>query len=69
MSVIRTFRVNPLNDAEVTFVLQDDQVTTKTIEDSYFSFTLPFTTSLESRRHLYAVQRGECLDRRARRTV
>ena len=56
LSVIRMFRVNPINDAEVTFIFQDERVTTKTMEDGYFRFTLPFTTSLESGWHPYSVQ-------------
>ena len=56
LSVIRMFRVKPINNADVTFKFNDWEVTTKTLEDGYFRFNLPFTSSLESGWHSYTIQ-------------
>lgn len=55
-SVIRMFRLDPINNAKVTFRFQDWKVTSKTMEDGYFRFNLPFTNPLESGWHPYSVQ-------------
>lgn len=55
-SVIRMFRLDPINNAKVTFCFQDWKVTTKTMEDGYFRFNLPFTDPLASGWHPYRVQ-------------
>ena len=56
--VIRMFRINPISNAEVTFVFNGWEVTTKTCHDGYFRFSLPFTTSLASGWHSYTIQCG-----------
>ncbi len=55
-SVIRMFRLNPIGNAKVTFRFHDWEVTTKTMEDGYFRFNLPFIGPLESGWHPYNVQ-------------
>ncbi len=55
-SVIRMFRLDPISNAKVTFQFRDWEVTSKTTQDGYFRFTLPFTDSLESGWHSYRVR-------------
>ena len=55
-SVIRMFRLDPINNAEVTFRFQDWEVMTKTTKDGYFRFTLPYTNPLKSGWHPYSVR-------------
>ncbi|MGB3777263.1 MAG: App1 family protein [Tunicatimonas sp.] len=55
-SVIRMFRLDPINNAKVTFRFQDLEVATKTTEDGYFRFTLPYTNPLKSGWHSYRVR-------------
>lgn len=56
LSVIRMFRINPISNAEVTFKFNDWEVTTKTLEDGYFRFNLPFSESLPSGWHPYSIR-------------
>ena len=55
-SVVRMFRLDPVANAAVTFVFRDWEVTTKTAQDGYFRFNLPYTASLESGWHPYGVR-------------
>ena len=55
-SVIRMFRLDPVSNAKVTFRFRDWEVTSKTTEDGYFRFTLPYTDPLESGWHSYSVR-------------
>ncbi len=54
-SVIRMFRLEPINNALVTFRFRDEEVTSKTTEDGYFRFNLPYTQPLASGWHPYRV--------------
>lgn len=55
VSIIHMFRIKPLENVEVQLKFKDIEVTTKTLEDGYFRFTLPFTESLECGWHSYEV--------------
>ncbi len=55
VSVIHMFRIKPLENVEVTLKFQNMEVTTKTLADGYFRFTLPFSETLESGWHPYEV--------------
>lgn len=54
-SVIKMFTINPIKNIEVTLHFKDLKVTTKTMDDGYFRFALPFNEFLESGWHKYAV--------------
>ena len=54
--MIRMFRVNPINNAEVAFTFNNQSVTTKTMKDGYFRFNLPFDETLESGWHAYSIR-------------
>ena len=55
-SVIRMFRLDPINNARVTFCFQDWEVSSKTTEDGYFRFNLPHTDPLNSGWHSFTVR-------------
>jgi phosphatidate phosphatase APP1 len=55
-SVIRMFRLNTISNAKVTFQFRGWEVTSKTTEDGYFRFTLPYTDPPESGWHPYRVR-------------
>jgi phosphatidate phosphatase APP1 len=55
-SVIRMFRLKPINNALVTFCFEGEEVTSKTTEDGYFRFNLPYTRPLASGWHPYRVR-------------
>ena len=55
VSVIHMFRIKPLENVAVTLKFKNIEVTTKTLADGYFRFTLPFTEKLESGWHSYQV--------------
>lgn len=54
-SVIKMFTINPIKNIEVTLHFKDLEVTTKTMDDGYFRFTLPYNEFLESGWHKYSV--------------
>jgi phosphatidate phosphatase APP1 len=49
------FRIKPLENVAVTLKFKQIEVTTKTLADGYFRFTLPLSESLESGWHPYQV--------------
>jgi phosphatidate phosphatase APP1 len=54
-SVLHMFRIKPLENVAVTLKFKQIEVTTKTLADGYFRFTLPLSESLESGWHPYQV--------------
>jgi phosphatidate phosphatase APP1 len=55
VSVIHMFLIKPMENVEVTLKFKNIEVTTKTLADGYFRFTLPFSEKLESGWHPYQV--------------
>ncbi len=55
VAVIHMFRIKPYPNAEVTLRFKNKQVTTKTLDDGYFRFDIPFYEPLESGWHPYEV--------------
>jgi len=55
VSVIYMFRIKPLENVEITLKFKNIEVTTKTLADGYFRFTLPFSEKLESGWHPFEV--------------
>jgi len=55
VSIIHMFRIKPLNNVSVTLKFRDLEVTTKTMDDGYFRFTIPYNKELESGWHPYQV--------------
>ena len=55
VSVIHMFRIKPLENVEVTLKFKDIVVTTKTLADGYFRFTIPYSENMESGWHPYEV--------------
>jgi len=55
VSVIHMFRIKPLENVEVTLKFKNIEVTTKTLADGYFRFTIPCSENLESGWHPYEV--------------
>lgn len=54
-SILHKFRIKPLKNFEVRLRFQDLEVTTKTMDDGYFRFTVPFNGELEPGWHEYEV--------------
>ena len=54
-SVIKMFTINPIRNIKVTLHFKDLEVTTKTLDDGYFRFTIPYNEYLDSGWHSYAV--------------
>ncbi len=55
VSIIHMFRIKPLNNVPVTLKFRDLEVTTKTMDDGYFRFTIPYNKELEPGWHPYQV--------------
>ncbi|MBZ9729343.1 App1 family protein [Salegentibacter sp. JZCK2] len=55
VAIIHMFRISPLKNREITLKFQNTEVTTKTLDDGYFRFTIPFSEKLESGWHEYEV--------------
>lgn len=55
VAIIHMFRIEPYPNAEVTLKFKDLIVTTKTLNDGFFRFTVPFDKPLESGWHPYEV--------------
>lgn len=55
VSVLHMFRIEPYPNVEVTLIFKGLKVTTRTLDDGFFRFTLPFNEDLESGWHLYEV--------------
>lgn len=54
-SVIHKFRISPIKNQEITLRFKDINLTSKTFDDGYFRFDLPFYETLESGWHEYEV--------------
>jgi len=54
-SIIHMFRIKPINNIQVTLQFKNLKVTTKTLNDGYFRFDVPFSEELESGWHTYYV--------------
>ena len=54
-AILHKFRIKPLENFEVRLSFKDLDVTTKTQEDGYFRFTVPYNTELEPGWHEYEV--------------
>ena len=55
VAILHMFRIKPYPNVEVTLRFQDHTVTTKTLDDGFFRFTIPFNHLLESGWHPYEV--------------
>ena len=55
VSVIHMFRIKPLENVEIKLKFKEVEVTTKTLADGYFRFTIPYSEKLESGWHSYEV--------------
>jgi len=55
VSVIHMFRIKPLENVTVTLKFKDIEISTKTLADGYFRFTIPYTEKLESGWHPFEV--------------
>lgn len=54
-SIFHMFNISPLNNVKVTLNFQDTEIHTKTLDDGYFRFSIPFKQELESGWHKYKV--------------
>lgn len=54
-SVIKMFTINPIKNIQVTLHFKDLEVTTKTLDDGYFRFSIPYNEYLDSGWHKYSV--------------
>jgi phosphatidate phosphatase APP1 len=54
-SVIKMFTISPIKNMEVTLHFKDLEITTKTLDDGYFRFAIPFNQYLDSGWHSYSV--------------
>ncbi|WP_081211564.1 App1 family protein [Salegentibacter sediminis] len=55
VSVFQMFRIKPLKNIEIRLKFRSKEVVTKTLDDGYFRFNLPFNEKLESGWHTYEV--------------
>ncbi|WP_037315038.1 App1 family protein [Salegentibacter sp. Hel_I_6] len=55
VAIIHMFRISPLKNVEIRLKFQNTTVTTKTLDDGYFRFTIPFSEELKSGWHQYEV--------------
>ena len=55
VSIIHMFRIKPMENVEVKLKFNDLEVTTKTLKDGYFRFTVPYSQNLESGWHTFEV--------------
>src|SRR5690606_1424725 len=54
-SIIHMFRIKPINNINITLTFRNLEITTKTLDDGYFRFDVPFNEELESGWHTYQV--------------
>ena len=54
-AILHKFRIKPLENFEVNLKFRDLEVSTKTQEDGYFRFTIPYDQELEPGWHTYEV--------------
>lgn len=55
LTIIQIFRVKPVNNVEVELDFKGTKVKTKTMEDGYFRFNVPFDQEIKSGWHTYTV--------------
>jgi phosphatidate phosphatase APP1 len=55
VSIIHMFRIKPLKNVTVTLKFKNIEVSTKTMDDGYFRFTIPYSEQLEPGWHPYQV--------------
>lgn len=55
VSIIHMFRIKPLSNVSVMLRFKDIEVTTKTLDDGYFRFAIPYTEHLDSGWHSFEV--------------
>ncbi len=55
LSILRMFTISPLSNARITLNFKDTVIKTKTLDDGYFRFTIPFGGKVESGWHEYKV--------------
>lgn len=55
VSIIYMFRIKPLENVEIKLKFKNIEVSTKTLADGYFRFTIPYSEKLESGWHPYEV--------------
>ncbi|MFD2519093.1 App1 family protein [Salinimicrobium flavum] len=54
-SVIKMFTINPIKNAEITLHFKDLEIKTRTLNDGYFRFSIPYNEYLDSGWHQYTV--------------
>ncbi|MDT0687576.1 App1 family protein [Autumnicola psychrophila] len=54
-SILHMFRIKPLENVEIRLKFRDLNITTKTQEDGFFQFTIPYNEDLKSGWHEYTV--------------
>ena len=54
-SVYKMFTIDPIKNVRVTLNFKDLEVSTKTLDDGYFRFSIPYNEFLESGWHKYSV--------------
>ncbi|WP_300436406.1 App1 family protein [Christiangramia sp.] len=54
-SILHKFRIKPLKNFEIRLKFKDLDVTTKTQDDGYFRFTIPYKANIEPGWHTYEV--------------
>ncbi|CAH8283450.1 uncharacterized protein DUF2183 [Mariniflexile fucanivorans] len=55
VAIVHMFRIKTYPNIEVTLHFKNTTITTKTLEDGFFRFTIPFSEPLESGWHPYTV--------------
>lgn len=55
-AVIKLFMMKTLSDVEVEFNFRNTSVTTKTLKDGYFRFSIPYSEDLESGWHNFKIK-------------
>lgn len=55
VSIVHMFRIKPLKNIPITLKFKGLQVTTKTLDDGFFRFNLPYQEPLDSGWHSYTV--------------
>jgi len=55
LSVLRMFTISPMKNARVRLHFRDTEVETKTLDDGYFRFTIPFKSDVAPGWHEYSV--------------
>ncbi|MCH2489353.1 MAG: DUF2183 domain-containing protein [Flavobacteriales bacterium] len=56
LSILKMFTIKPMPNETVILHFQDQTVSTKTLDDGYFNFKIPFNKNLESGWHACTIQ-------------